>query len=79
MDTEQQSSPTEDIEGLRAVKGQLEGRLLRGEQMIREAKEQGDVDRAIRLERHWVELLEEYESTCARLEALGGDPVDDER
>ncbi|MCL4534475.1 MAG: hypothetical protein M1370_04860 [Bacteroidetes bacterium] len=74
MDSERRNPPIEDVERLRAVKDQLEGRLVRGEQMIREAKEQGETERLARLERHWMDLLDEYESVCARLEELeGGD------
>jgi len=60
----------DEADRLQAETEQLEGRLLRGEQMIREARDKGDLERLALLERHWLGLLAEYEALCARLQAL---------
>ncbi len=69
--TEPNEGRTEgERERLLAEKQTFEARLLNGEQMIREAREQRDIAKAARLERHWLGLLREYEAICARLDEL---------
>ncbi len=59
-----------EIERLRTAKEQYEVRLLHGETLINEAREQGDEAKVARLERHWINLLHEYEQVCDRLSEL---------
>jgi hypothetical protein len=68
---EQQPPGSDEAKGLQALKQELEARLARGEDIIRQEREKDNMARVAALERHWMDLLREYEQVCEKLEEVG--------
>jgi hypothetical protein len=49
---------------------ELETRMIKGEQYIQAARDQGDAITVARYEQHWLQYLREYEEVCDQLVAL---------
>jgi hypothetical protein len=67
---ESQPPDEEKIESLKARMAELETRMIKGEQYIQAARDQGDAITVARYEQHWLQYLREYEEVCDQLVAL---------